>query len=63
MEKTPNRIVVDCIQEKAKDNSSPVYISTKSGADQQRIIIKCISCDEDNKHGKDIQEKDRKDTL
>ncbi|XP_050337582.1 tachykinin-like peptides receptor 86C [Bactrocera neohumeralis] len=66
MDKTPNKVVVDCIQEKAKIDSSPVYISTKSGTDQQRIIIKCISCDEDNKYGKDIQgknEKDGKDTL
>lgn len=63
MDKTPNKIVVDCIQEKAKNDSSPVYISTKSGADQKRIIIKCISCDEDNKYGKDIQGKNRKDTL
>ncbi|XP_067643364.1 tachykinin-like peptides receptor 86C isoform X2 [Eurosta solidaginis] len=63
-ERTPNKIMVDCIQEKEKDDfGSPVYISINEGADHQHIRIKCISCDEDNKPANATQQENTKETL
>ncbi|XP_036318266.1 tachykinin-like peptides receptor 86C [Rhagoletis pomonella] len=63
-DKMPKKVIVDCIQEKAKDDlGSPVYISFKDGPNHHRIRIKCISCDEDNKPGNDIQKRDNNETL
>lgn len=64
VERTPNKVATNNSQENAKDKlSSPVYISTNDGGDQHRILIKCISCDGDNKHEEKMKEKCTKEGL